>query len=182
MNDELWVLRTAIIKIVQVGFHRFEPRPTFTILKEQRLKKSGIQQKGTLYLFAVEPRRQDAEFSVSLTGSSRSRQNKKTPVGVFCFGGDNRARTCDPLLVRQVLSQLSYTPISDIHYITSFLFVKNNFEQCIKSFFVTRKVEPAYKRLHSRSGMVLADGGGFGAMPRFCVTSALEYGLLLFGE
>ena len=27
------------------------------------------------------------------------------------FGGNNRARTCDPLLVRQVLSQLSYDPI-----------------------------------------------------------------------
>ena len=26
------------------------------------------------------------------------------------FGGRNRARTYDPLLVRQVLSQLSYTP------------------------------------------------------------------------
>ena len=26
------------------------------------------------------------------------------------FGGDNRARTCDPVLVRHVLSQLSYTP------------------------------------------------------------------------
>ena len=26
------------------------------------------------------------------------------------YGGTNRARTCDPLLVRQVLSQLSYGP------------------------------------------------------------------------
>ncbi len=26
------------------------------------------------------------------------------------YGGSNRARTCDPLLVRQVLSQLSYAP------------------------------------------------------------------------
>ena len=26
------------------------------------------------------------------------------------YGGRNRARTCDPLLVRQVLSQLSYSP------------------------------------------------------------------------
>ena len=30
-------------------------------------------------------------------------------VGGF-FGGNNRARTCDPLLVRQMLSQLSYAP------------------------------------------------------------------------
>ena len=28
-------------------------------------------------------------------------------------GGDNRARTYDPLLVRQMLSQLSYTPNGD---------------------------------------------------------------------
>ena len=27
-------------------------------------------------------------------------------------GGNNRARTCDPLLVRQMLSQLSYAPMS----------------------------------------------------------------------
>ena len=28
------------------------------------------------------------------------------------FGGDERNRTADPLLARQVLSQLSYTPMS----------------------------------------------------------------------
>ena len=28
----------------------------------------------------------------------------------YIYGGNNRARTCDPLLVRQVLSQLSYAP------------------------------------------------------------------------
>ena len=27
-------------------------------------------------------------------------------------GGNNRARTCDPLLVRQMLSQLSYAPMN----------------------------------------------------------------------
>ena len=31
------------------------------------------------------------------------------------YGGTNRARTCDPLLVRQVLSQLSYGPIMVTH-------------------------------------------------------------------
>ena len=30
------------------------------------------------------------------------------------FGGNNRARTYDPLLVRQMLSQLSYAPIHPI--------------------------------------------------------------------
>ena len=28
------------------------------------------------------------------------------------FGGDNRDRTDDPLLAKQVLSQLSYTPVA----------------------------------------------------------------------
>ena len=30
----------------------------------------------------------------------------------FALGGDKRDRTADPLLAKQVLSQLSYTPIS----------------------------------------------------------------------
>ena len=30
------------------------------------------------------------------------------------FGGDKRDRTADPLLAKQVLSQLSYTPISRV--------------------------------------------------------------------
>ena len=30
------------------------------------------------------------------------------------FGGNNRARTYDPLLVRQMLSQLSYAPIPSL--------------------------------------------------------------------
>ncbi len=32
-------------------------------------------------------------------------------IHFFINGGHNRARTCDPLLVRQMLSQLSYAPI-----------------------------------------------------------------------
>ena len=37
---------------------------------------------------------------------------------VLFHGGNNRARTCDPLLVRQMLSQLSYAPVSVINYIS----------------------------------------------------------------
>ncbi len=33
------------------------------------------------------------------------------------FGGNNRARTYDPLLVRQMLSQLSYAPIRLLHFL-----------------------------------------------------------------
>ena len=34
----------------------------------------------------------------------------------YFFGGDEESRTPDPLLARQVLSQLSYAPILDIRY------------------------------------------------------------------
>ncbi len=36
-------------------------------------------------------------------------------------GGNNRARTCDPLLVRQVLSQLSYAPEGVVFLATSYM-------------------------------------------------------------
>ncbi len=36
-------------------------------------------------------------------------------------GGNNRARTCDPLLVRQVLSQLSYAPEGVAFLATSYM-------------------------------------------------------------
>ena len=42
----------------------------------------------------------------SVTGWHSNHLNYRTTI----FGGNNRARTCDPLLVRQVLSQLSYAP------------------------------------------------------------------------
>ena len=41
----------------------------------------------------------------SVTGWHSNQLNYRT----MC-GGNNRARTCDPLLVRQMLSQLSYAP------------------------------------------------------------------------
>ena len=41
----------------------------------------------------------------SVTGWHSNQLNYRTR-----YGGNNRARTCDPLLVRQMLSQLSYAP------------------------------------------------------------------------
>ena len=41
----------------------------------------------------------------SVTGWHSNQLNYRTAIG-----GSYRARTCDPLLVRQMLSQLSYTP------------------------------------------------------------------------
>ena len=34
------------------------------------------------------------------------------------FGGDEENRTPDPLLARQVLSQLSYAPVSWLHFLS----------------------------------------------------------------
>jgi hypothetical protein len=52
-------------------------------------------------------------------------------------GGDNWARTSDPLLVRQVLSQLSYAPMPQVRrstlYYTTFL-MSNKFWQLIWAF------------------------------------------------
>ena len=41
----------------------------------------------------------------SVTGWHSNHLNYRTAL---LYGGPNRARTCDPLLVRQMLSQLSY--------------------------------------------------------------------------
>ena len=37
---------------------------------------------------------------------------------LYKFGGDKEIRTPDPLLARQVLSQLSYTPKNGIHLLS----------------------------------------------------------------
>ena len=49
----------------------------------------------------------------SVTGWHSNQLNYQAAIYCVDFknGGHNRARTCDPLLVRQVLSQLSYAPI-----------------------------------------------------------------------
>ena len=47
----------------------------------------------------------------SVTGWHSNQLNYQAAL----YGGTNRARTCDPLLVRQVLSQLSYGPILVTH-------------------------------------------------------------------
>ena len=42
-----------------------------------------------------------------VTGRRSNQLNYRAKLG----GGNNRARTCDPMLVRHVLSQLSYAPV-----------------------------------------------------------------------
>ena len=41
-------------------------------------------------------------------------------ISTFVLNGDGGIRTLDPLLARQVLSQLSYTPIMGFHWIFNF--------------------------------------------------------------
>ena len=48
--------------------------------------------------------------------SSRSLTIVKLSPDFSGFGGDERDRTDDPLLAKQVLSQLSYTPIFTFEY------------------------------------------------------------------
>ena len=47
-----------------------------------------------------------------LSGVRSNRLSYKPISSVFLLNGDNEIRTRDPLLARQVLSQLSYTPIN----------------------------------------------------------------------
>ena len=42
------------------------------------------------------------------------------PLPLKGSGGDERDRTDDPLLAKQVLSQLSYTPVSDLYIFLKF--------------------------------------------------------------
>ncbi len=53
--------------------------------------------------------------SMNLPNSKSQISNRILKYGAWDFvlhnGGRNRDRTCDPLLVRQMLSQLSYSPL-----------------------------------------------------------------------
>ena len=48
-------------------------------------------------------------------------RTQKSPAGCRAGSGDKEIRTLDPLLAKQVLYQLSYTPKSDCKYRHNFL-------------------------------------------------------------
>ena len=52
------------------------------------------------------------------------------------FGGNNRARTCDPLLVRQMLSQLSYAPMRRMLFTSATWFIIHKKPIFVKHFFI----------------------------------------------
>ena len=65
-------------------------------------------------------------------------------------GGNNRARTCDPLLVRQMLSQLSYAPMGQrqLSYNNMvLLFCQHLFSSFLNSFFIPLQMpcDPEYR-------------------------------------
>ena len=82
----------------------------------------------------------------AVTGRRSNQLNYRAKSGTIesPFGGNNRARTYDPLLVRQMLSQLSYAPISPSQFSTAIfiiqhknLFVKSFLEIFQNIFFMT---------------------------------------------
>ena len=75
----------------------------------------------------------------SVTGSRSNQLNYPAILADFIspLGGNNRARTCDPLLVRQMLSQLSYAPVSCRFelYLSATIFIIHYPKPFVKSFF-----------------------------------------------
>ena len=72
-----------------------------------------------------------------LSGVRSNQLSYKPILKSFDFSGDEEIRTLDPLLARQVLSQLSYTPRFSVHakgyeqiYIKYFLFLFNPAATC----------------------------------------------------
>ncbi len=65
------------------------------------------------------------------------RSNQLSYRAIF-VSGNNRARTCDPLLVRQMLSQLSYAPVHALCEPCGYrgdLFIIHYIEGVVKHFF-----------------------------------------------
>ena len=64
------------------------------------------------------------ELSTSSVTGWRANRLHHRAILTIC-GGNNRARTCDPLLVRQMLSQLSYAPDCCVLCTNSSLIISN---------------------------------------------------------
>ena len=98
------------------GDHRSPVLQTRNFNRGPRKAKAfwGKGERNEVFIMNFKKFIQTRNFFRRVTGSSHIHfyiKIKKTSVWMsFLFGGNNRARTCDPLLVRQMLSQLSYAP------------------------------------------------------------------------
>ena len=90
-------------KIKMVGMTGFEPAASWS----QTRRSTKLS-----YIPIITPPWNVLVRTVGLEPTTYCTSSSYSPSWVMpAFGGNNRARTCDPLLVRQMLSQLSYAPI-----------------------------------------------------------------------
>ena len=94
--------------MVLQGRNRTSDTRIFSPLLYQ-LSYLGIE-KGSDEISTLLATRKGLEPSTSGVTGRRSNQLNYRARQVGQSGGNNRARTCDPMLVRHVLSQLSYAP------------------------------------------------------------------------
>ena len=74
----------------------------------------------SLYIRAFFLKKPDFFLLFSLFNSQTSVVTNVTVNTLWCSGGGKEIRTPDPLLARQVLSQLSYTPILNLYKINDY--------------------------------------------------------------
>ena len=81
----------------------------------------------------------------SVTGWRANRLHHRARL----YGGNNRARTCDPMLVRHVLSQLSYAPIPHRKVFTSatgiIIHMEHPFVKHFSSIFYINFIDQKYR-------------------------------------
>ena len=72
------------------------------------------------------------------------------------YGGNNRARTCDPMLVRHVLSQLSYAPlpyrVSELHLSDGYHYTEGSY--ICQAFFYLFLNEFFYSKISKNTGLI----------------------------
>ena len=88
------------------------------------------------------------------------------------FGGNNRARTCDLLLVRQMLSQLSYAPVSRGVHLSDMAHYRRRgaFCQALFSTFFKKTFCPAKRPLYRLNQMFFSSSWIFSGVKVWTVS------------